>query len=162
MALALSSVTIQSTDKPSMKFSKRIWVLIFAFIQHWVKIYSIYSIEEEVIQQAALWPKLGREAETAKVESTDLCPEGQAVIVTASGTAGGQVLGVVSCPLGKNQKVQYLIISSYVFEYLCHRAYLWLNISCLHLSPKGKKNISLNVFSFPELSLQWCYRSSLL
>lgn len=57
------------------------------------KIYSIYSIEDEVIQQAALWPKLGREAETAKVESTDLCPEGEAVIVTAGVTAGGLVLG---------------------------------------------------------------------
>lgn len=105
--------------------------------------------------------KTGERSSECKSWEQDLSPEAEAAPTTAGVTDGGWRLEVVSCPLEKKQQVQDLINSFYIFNSPCHRAYLQTNISCLHLSPKEKKNISLN-FSFLGLSLHWCCRSSLL
>lgn len=90
-ALALSFITIQRTAKPSMKFFKRIHSLCFHPTRN--KIYSIYGTEDEVTQQAAFWPKLGREAGTAKAESMAERSEREADVGTAGTTTGGLALG---------------------------------------------------------------------
>lgn len=66
-ALVLSFIVIQRTDKPSMKFFKRIHSLCFQPILN--KFYGIYNTEDELIQPAAVWLKLRREAGTEEAES---------------------------------------------------------------------------------------------
>lgn len=67
-----------------MKFCKRIHSLCFH-----PTLNKIYSIEDEIIQQAAFWPKQGRELGTAKVESLDQRSEREAGGATASRTTEG-------------------------------------------------------------------------
>lgn len=113
---------LQRTDKPSMKFFRSVHSLCFHPTES--KTCSIHSTEGKVTQQAAFWPKLRKEAGTAKVRAWITAPIKRQKYWLQIWQLEAWYSEAVSRPFETNQQVQYSVTSSYVSKHLCHSTHI--------------------------------------